>query len=99
MWRNNRNMRIYLASTTTGITQKDRLKVFNTYKPLYCLETFFNGEKICKKVLNDVKKDNFLLDSGAFSFMNGAKHTKEELLSYLDRYIKFINDNNVKYFF
>ena len=92
-------MRIYFATTTSGITPALRKEAIAEGKPLYMLETFFNGEKICKKVLDDVGTDNFLLDSGAFSFMSGAECTREMLLEYLERYIKFINENNVKYFF
>ena len=92
-------MRIYLAATTSGMTSEQRERAMEKGTPLYMLETFFNGERVCKKVLNDVGADNFLLDSGAFSFMSGAECTKETLLGYLDRYIKFINENNVKYFF
>lgn len=92
-------MRVFLASTTSGMTKEDRTKAFEIGKPLYCLETFFNGENICKKVLNDVGTENFLLDSGAFSYMSGAKCTKEDLIEYMNRYIKFINENHIKYFF
>lgn len=92
-------MRIYLASTTSGMRNNDRKQAFDIGKPLYCLETFFNGENTCEKVLNDVGVDNFLLDSGAFSYMNGAKCTKEMLMEYMERYIHFINKHNIKYFF
>lgn len=92
-------MRIYFATSTSGITPELRKKMIAEGKPLYMLETFFNGEKVCKMVLDDVGTDNFLLDSGAFSFMSGAECTKEMLLEYLDRYIAFIKENNVKYFF
>ncbi len=92
-------MRIYLASTTSGMKNEDRKEALKEGKPLYCLETFFNGEKTCKKVLNDVGNENFLLDSGAFSYMSGAKCSKEQLVEYLDRYIAFINRNDIKYFF
>ena len=92
-------MRIFLAATTSGMTNKGREEAFKIAQPTYCLETFFNGEKTCKKVLNDVGTENFLLDSGAFSYMSGAKCSKEQLKNYLERYIAFINENNIKYFF
>ena len=92
-------MRIFLAATTFGINKKDREEAYSISKPLYCLETFFSGERTCKKVFEEVGNENFLLDSGAFSFMSGAEHSKEDLLKYLDRYIQFINDNDIKYFF
>ena len=92
-------MRIFLACNQKGWTKKIRFETFERAKPLYCLQSFIDGEKICKEILDAVGSENFLLDSGAFSFMSGADHSKEYLLEYLDRYIRFINENNVKYFF
>ena len=40
----------------------------------------------------------FLLDSGAFTFMSNSKKGVD-WDEYVDRYIKFINDNDVTYFF
>lgn len=40
----------------------------------------------------------FLLDSGAFTFLNNSK-TTVDWNDYLDRYIAFINEHQVKYFF
>ena len=84
-------MKIFLAGTYNGINAEERKAAINEAKPLYFLETFFAGEKICEKVLKDVGVDNFLLDSGAFSYMSGAKCTKEMLIDYLEKYIDFIN--------
>lgn len=92
-------MRIFLACSTSACNKDEREDFFKKNKPLYLLETFFSGEKTCKKVLELVGNENFLLDSGAFSFMSGAKCDKEMLLQYLDRYIEFINKYDVKYFF
>lgn len=92
-------MRIFLAATYNGINAEERKVAINEAKPLYFLETFFAGEKICEKVLKDVGVDNFLLDSGAFSYMSGAKCTKEMLIDYLEKYIDFINKYDIKYFF
>lgn len=92
MWKNNRSMRIFLAATNRG-------KVTQKYKPLYILETFYSGEKVCLKAINVVGNENFLLDSGAFSYMNGKQITKEEMELYIKRYISFINTYDIKYFF
>lgn len=92
-------MKIFLAATATGMNNEDRDMAFTKGKPLYCLETFFSGEKACERVLNNVGNENFLLDSGAFSYMSGAKCTKDMLIEYLNRYINFINKHNIKYFF
>jgi hypothetical protein len=47
------------------------------------------------------RKKLFLLDSGAFTFMNEVKKKKKKVDfdEYLNTYIKFINDNDIKYFF
>ena len=92
-------MRIYLASTFSGMTVDVRKKFIEKGKPVYILETFFNGKKQCVNALKDVGTVNFLLDSGAFSFMNGAKCSREQLENYMGSYIRFINEYNVKYFF
>ena len=92
-------MRIFIAASTSAMKKDQRIEVIKNSKPLYLLETFFNGEKTCKRVLSDVDTENFLLDSGAFSYMSGAECSKEQLSGYLERYIKFINENNIKHFF
>lgn len=87
-------MRVFLAATS-GLKEE----VIEKGKPIYLLETFFAGERACAKALSAVGVENFLLDSGAFSFMSGAKCTKELIEGYMDKYIAFINKYNVKYFF
>lgn len=92
-------MRVFLAATTTGMSKAKRQKMIQECKPLYRLETFFSGERICDEVLSTTKVENFLLDSGAFSYMSGAECSESTLLAYLERYIAYINKNDVKYFF
>ena len=42
----------------------------------------------------------YMLDSGAFSFMSGTKKfSKADFTRYVDSFIKYINDNDIKYFF
>lgn len=88
-------MRVFLASTT----DKRVVDINSTVKPKYVLETFFAGEKACLQALNSVEPDNFLLDSGAFSFMSGQECSKKILSEYLEHYIDFIKRYNIKYFF
>lgn len=92
-------MRIYLAATYGGLKKQTREEFITKARPKYILQTFFEGEKKCKECLATVGRENFLLDSGAFSFMNGAKCTRKDLEEYLDAYINLINENDVKYFF
>ena len=91
-------MRVFLASTGQGMSRETRDEAFRKYQPRYVLETFFNGEKACLKAMQAVGNDNFLLDSGAFSYMNGQKVTLEQMEAYVDRYIDFIVKYKVKHF-
>ena len=72
-------MRIFLASTGSGMPKSIKDDVVRRCKPRYVLETFFNGENSCVEAMSIVGNDNFLLDSGAFSYMNGAQVTLEQM--------------------
>lgn len=77
----------------------ERLKV-----PIPYLTSFYNfrNEKtqIAKKdLINFFTKNDFLLDSGAFTFMNKGSITDEQLEVYVENYIKFINNNNIDRYF
>ena len=91
-------MRVFLAATNQGMSREMRDYSFQKYKPRYVLETFFNGESSCLKAMQSVGNDNFLLDSGAFSYMNGQKVTLAQMEEYVDRYIAFIVKYQVKHF-
>ena len=42
----------------------------------------------------------YMLDSGAFSFMQGTKqYTKADFKAYVDKYIAYINENSIEHFF
>lgn len=93
-------MRLYLAATFSPIPTEKRNLLIKETKPLYILETFYAGTKYCNQALSDVGVDNFLLDSGAFTFMNSHKNVSlNELQTYIEAYIAYINENNIKYFF
>lgn len=79
-------MRIYLAA----------VKYENNSK--YLLTSYMEGEKSCLESLQQVGRENFLLDSGVFSMLNNPK-LKVDLDAYLDAYIAFIKKHNIKYFF
>lgn len=69
--------------------------------PRFVLESFWSIDEWQMPMIK--KSEFFLLDSGAFSFMNsqrnGKQFTLKEIYDYLDRYIEFINKFDVKYFF
>ncbi len=91
-------MRIYLASTGQGMSKALRAETVQKCRPLYILETFFNGEAACDIALKSVSNENFLLDSGAFSYMNGAKVTLEQMDRYVDRYAEYIVSRGIRQF-
>ena len=74
-------MRIFLAGTSTLQFYTDK---FNEIKPKYVLCTFFEGADACKQAIKFAgDTEHFLLDSGAFTFMNTKTGvTKEELEAY-----------------
>ena len=86
-------MKIFLAATSSREDAPGILKI------PYILESFYSlkNEKTLKRILK-YPKENFLLDSGAFTFMNNCKG-KVDFNEYLDRYIEFINRYDIKYFF
>lgn len=62
----------------------------------YMLESFFYFCNFQKPLIKTA--DLFLLDSGAFTFMNGAKG-KVNWDEYISKYIAFINENDVEHYF
>lgn len=84
-------MKIMLAGTYTRPPDK----VPSVGRAKYMLESFYY---FSEWQIPFIKKcDMFLLDSGAFTFMNNSKQTDFD--NYLEEYIKFINKYNVEYFF
>lgn len=88
-------MRMFLAGLCTA------KELITNEKPLYALQSFMDGEKAILYSLGVVGNENFLLDSGAYTFMNSYKGeiTKKVIDEYLDRYIEFVKKYNIKYFF
>lgn len=65
-------------------------------KSKYLLQSFYY---IKESEIQFIKNSEmFLLDSGAFTFLN-SKKSNIDIDNYLDRYIEFINRYNVEYFF
>lgn len=84
-------MKLFLAGTT--IFQKYKEELYNVD---YILESFYAVQEWQLPILRKCKM--YLLDSGAFTFMNnykGAVNWDE----YIKNYAAFINENDVKYFF
>lgn len=91
------SMKLFLAGTAPWKAEGIYDNAIVKYSP-YVLESFFaiqNNNEWLLKMRHLFK--GFLLDSGAFSFMQGQKTDNFE--GYLYKYIEFINTNDVDLFF
>lgn len=80
-------MKIFLAGT---FDEKQRAEVFESP---YILESFYYFKPWQKQLLKTTK--DFLLDSGAFTFMMG-KGSKISWDEYIEEYAEFIRNNSIK---
>lgn len=83
-------MKVFLAATKGMKKHAHKLR-----ESKYILESFYDVEEWQMPYLKSCEM--FLLDSGAFTFMNTGK--KVDFDSYTDKYIDFINHHDIKYFF
>ena len=89
-------MKIYLAATS-AIKEKF---LDGTIKPeeIYILESFYSLQDWQKPFINRFK--SFLLDSGAFTFLNSVKSRgNANFERYADQYADFIKENRIKNYF
>lgn len=92
-------VKIYLA----GGNDIKTLQKFDRFNCKYILETFYDIRKWNKETLEyflgmgKIENGCFLLDSGAFTFMNSGK--KVHWKAYVDEYIEFINKYDIQQFF
>lgn len=92
-------MNLYLAGTMEGNQSRFINKYEKELPPmntLSILESFYYVDEYTEWAIPRYK--NFLLDSGAFTFMNSHKG-QVDWEDYLKRYADFINKNDVKLFF
>ena len=90
-------MKIYTAGIAPSGGDKAEYyqRAIKQYRP-FILESFYYADETTEKLLPYF--GDFLLDSGAFTFMQSSKtHVVWE--DYIERYADFINRNNVKKFF
>lgn len=83
-------MKIFMAGTYS------HKYVVEEHKNDYILESFYSIKEWQIQYIKECKM--FLLDSGAFTFMNSNKG-KTDFNQYLKDYINFINKYDIKYFF
>lgn len=85
-------MKLFLAGTSaSSYMQTDILK------SLYILESYFYFQKWQIPLIYSSK--DFLLDSGAFTFMSSKAKNRSNFKEYLKGYIDFINKYDIKRFF
>jgi len=93
-------MKIYLAGYNykRDCVKDNEVIKFNTQNKICVLESFYYMQDW---MLPYIKNHwHFLLDSGAFTFMNNVKSNSNiDWNEYLERYAKFINDHDIKLFF
>lgn len=82
-------MRIYLAGGSTHSIDMSNSR--------YCLESFYTFKNYAM-LKNTIPQTDILIDSGAFTFMNGGG-SPDTLDAYLDEYIAFCRDQKVTHFF
>ena len=93
-------MNIYLATILAGMRPENVQTLVEVGKSKYLLNTFFEGERACEKVLKIAgSPDCFLLDSGAFSFMSGAECSENIIEGYAERYADFIIQHKITQYF
>lgn len=88
-------MKVFLAEA--GSIWKGYMPEPQNYKGVYLLQSFFYADGFSEKVLIPQSGD-FLLDSGAFTFMQSSKsHCNWD--KYIEKYAEFINRNKIKKYF
>ena len=91
-------MRIHLVPNTQMLKDNsDHAFAASVFREAYILQSFVYCDDFTEQVIIPNCRD-FMLDSGAFSFMTGKKG-KINWDEYIERYADFIVRNNVKKFF
>lgn len=88
-------MQVFLAGVAPWRNEGLYDPTIRQHKP-YILESFYYADEDTERLLPYF--GDFLLDSGAFTFMQNAK-THVQWEPYIERYADFIKRNNIKKFF
>ena len=89
-------MRIHLAAICSGQSANAYRK--NNLYPKFILESFFYLEDWLFE-FPTFHPDNFMLDSGAFTFMNQKDGGQVDWDEYVERYAQVIVERGIKFFF
>lgn len=86
-------MKVCLAGSRSWVP----VDVQKAYKP-FILESFLSTSASTTELIRHFPF--YMLDSGIFSFMTGVKqYTQAEFTKYVDKYIAYVVNNNIKLFF
>lgn len=88
-------MRVYLAGDIPWYTQGIYNEVINAGN-VSMLQSFVDANRGMEELIP--KLESFMLDSGAFTFLNNCK-SNVDWNAYIEKYADFINRNNVELFF
>jgi len=99
-------MKLFISSIELGMSYLKPVDTDALYwqKLKYSLSSFAfikkktYGDFIMPLIEKANQNNNFMLDSGAFSFMNGKQISKKDMDYYVDEYIDFINAHNINLF-
>lgn len=95
LWQGNRIMKIFLAMGS-GLSVGRLEALYEKFmQSKYLLQSYYYMKENQLPIIQNCKM--FLLDSGAFTYMNSGSTTNID--TYLDKYINFINKYDIKYFF
>lgn len=100
------DMNIYIAGIGAGnnpvwrenTDQPEKMEeIFPLERRIFILESFYYVQDWMIPYIG--KYWNFLLDSGAFTFMENASKARIDWNEYVERYAAFINEHNIELFF
>lgn len=92
-------MKIYLANTISRQSIVEEILKEDGITIPYMLESFYYIKPVQIAYFKKYCK-SFMLDSGAFTFMNQKRNTTLKAINFFtDKYIQFINENDIDLFF
>lgn len=89
-------MKIFLAGQAPWKEKGLYDEAIQKHKP-NILESFYYADEVTEKLIPYFGE--FLLDSGAFTFMQNSHKGNIDWQAYIESYVDFINRNDVKHFF
>ena len=91
-------MNIYPVPNTQILDKEGNINPAAVFRNANILQSFYYCDKFTEQVIIPNARD-FMLDSGAFTFMQGKNIERVNWDEYIERYADFVNRNKVKKFF